>query len=104
MIGLLREPAVIRLLLRASTAVRLTFACGHRVERASRTTCCDARAVRRATEMTGLFLSAIASASFTERWITELGNGAGCCLSCALSWPESEPSGASVGLPTYGAD
>src|ERR1700686_2059866 len=73
MIGLLSPPAVIRLLARESTAVRLASAVGHRFERASRVTCCDARAVNRATEICGLFFNAWASASFRDRVIRFVG-------------------------------
>src|SRR5437868_10096059 len=61
-----------RLPARASTPVRLTVAVGHKLERTSRVTCCEAKAVSRATEICGLFLSAIASASLREScWGTE---------------------------------
>src|SRR5437762_10115277 len=73
MIGLFKAPAVMRLLLRASTAVRLAETCGHREDWTSRVTCCEARALSRATEIAGLFFSAIVSASFTERRIASVG-------------------------------
>src|SRR5450432_136792 len=69
MIGLLRPPAVILLLARESTPVRLATAVGHRFERTSRVTCCEARAVNRATEINGLLLSASASASFSDKLV-----------------------------------
>src|ERR1700686_3899856 len=73
MIGLLSPPAVIRLLARESTPVRLASAVGHRFERTSRVTCCNARAVNRATEICGLFFNARASASFRDRAIRFVG-------------------------------
>src|SRR5277367_1941480 len=64
--GLFRAPAVMRLLLSASTAVRLAKVWGQRFDRTSRVTCREASALSRAAVITGLFLSAIASASFKE--------------------------------------
>src|ERR1700674_390561 len=73
MIGLWSPPAVIRLFARETTPVRLASAVGHRFERTSRVTCCDARAVNRATEICGLFFNAWASASFKDRVIRFVG-------------------------------
>src|ERR1035438_9933510 len=67
MIGLLSPPAVMRLLSRESTPVRSAVAVGHKLERTSRVTCWNARAVSRATEICGLFFNASASASFNDR-------------------------------------
>src|SRR5512135_3010837 len=67
MIGLLSPPAVIRLFGRESTPVKSATAVGHRADRASRATCCDARADSLTTEICGLFLSASCSASLMER-------------------------------------
>src|SRR5277367_3196677 len=75
MIELFNPPAVMRLLFRASTAVRLASDCGQRLDRTSRVTCSEARAFRWATEIAGLFFSAIDSASFTLS-LTTFGNGA----------------------------
>src|ERR1022692_1928706 len=82
MIGLLSPPAVIRLLARESTPVRFATAVGHKFERTSRVTCCEARAVNSATEICGLFFSAWASASFRDRVIRFVGFApeAGDCL------------------------
>src|SRR5215471_10692199 len=55
-----------RLPARASTPVSSTLAVGHRLERTSRVTCCEAKAVSLATEIWGLFFSAMASASLSE--------------------------------------
>src|SRR5450755_3642267 len=67
MMGLLSPPAVMRLLAWESTPVRLAFAVGQKPDRTSRVTCCDARAINRATEICGLFFSASASACFNDR-------------------------------------
>src|SRR5450755_2795779 len=65
--GLLRPPAARRLPGSASTAVRSMTAIGHKLERTSRTTCCDASAVSLATETCGLFLSARSCACFSDK-------------------------------------
>src|ERR1700722_1729482 len=65
MIELFKPPAVRRRCAQRSTAVRLTSDCGQSLERTSRVTCSEAKAFRRATEIAGLFFSAIDSASFT---------------------------------------
>src|SRR5580658_5033212 len=87
MIELFNPPAVTRLLSRASTAVKLASDCGQRLERTSRVTCPEANAFKRATEIAGLFFSAIDSASFTLSLITfEDGGfwtlGADCARAC----------------------
>src|SRR5580700_1379996 len=69
MMGLFSAPAVMRAPVLASAAVRSTVAVGHRFDRTSRVTCSDARALRRATEIWGLFLRASACASFRESTI-----------------------------------
>src|ERR1017187_9227838 len=69
MTGLFSAPAVMRSPGLVSTAVRSIRAVGHRLDRTSRMTCCDASAVSRATEIWGLFLSATASASFTDKTV-----------------------------------
>src|SRR5581483_2221950 len=66
MMGLFSAPAVIREPGLASTAVISMAAVGHRLERTSRVTCCDARALSRATEIWGLFWMANVSACFNE--------------------------------------
>src|SRR3984957_13548844 len=90
MIELFKPPAVMRLLSRASTAVRLASDCGQRLDRTSRVTCSEAKAFRRATEIAGLFFSAIDSASFTLSLIVfeERGlwmPGADCARLCVAS-------------------
>src|ERR1700675_2201537 len=67
MMGLLSPPAVMRLLSWESTAVRAPAAVGHKLDRTSRVTCWEAKAVSRATEICGLFFNASASASFNDR-------------------------------------
>src|SRR5271154_3799619 len=92
MMELFSPPAVMRLLFRASTAVRLASDCGQRLDRTSRVTCSEAKAFRRATEIAGLFFSAIDSASFTLSLVTfdegELATpGADCARLCVTSAP-----------------
>ena len=78
--GLFSAPAVSLVPGFASTAVRSIRAVGHRLDRTSRVTCCDASAVSRATEICGLFFSASACASLTDR---DLGvPGAACAGAC----------------------
>src|ERR1022692_1071784 len=67
MMGLLSPPAVMRLLSLESTPVRLPVAVGHKLERTSRVTWWEAKAVSRAMEICGLFCNASASACFNER-------------------------------------
>src|SRR5580692_3874428 len=69
MMGLFSAPAVMRAPVLASAAVRSTVAVGQRFDRTSRVTCSDASAVRRATEIWGLFLRASACAFFRESTI-----------------------------------
>src|ERR1700741_5018392 len=65
MMGLFNPPALMRLFSCDSTPVISRFAVGHKVDRVSRVTCCDASANRRATEIWGLFFRANSSASFS---------------------------------------
>src|SRR5580700_11373826 len=69
MMGLFSAPAVMRAPVLASAAVRATVAVGHRFDRTSRVTCCDARAVSRATDIWGLFFRASACASFSDNTV-----------------------------------
>src|ERR1019366_5396033 len=49
-----------------STAVKSTVTVGHKLDRNSLVTCCEARAVNRANEIWGLFFSASACASLND--------------------------------------
>src|SRR5580692_10732424 len=64
MIGLFSAPAVMRLPDCASTPVMSPVAVGQRFDFTCRVTCSEARAIRRPTEICGLFLIAISSACF----------------------------------------
>src|ERR1039458_1937733 len=94
MMGLLSPPAVMRLLARESTPVKSPVAVGHKLDRTSRVTCWDARAVSRATEICGLFFNASASACFNDRDICVPG----------LAWESEDrcPLGAIVGAVGLG--
>src|SRR5580698_4033803 len=70
MIGLFNAPAVMRLPDSASTPVISPIIVGHKLDFASRVTCLDARAVKRATDIWGLFFTARSSASFKLRAMT----------------------------------
>src|SRR5579864_7909940 len=86
MMGLLRPPAVMRLLSCASTPVRSTTAVGQYAERVSRSTCCEARAVSLPTVIRGLFFTARASASFrVKRTGGALGSEA-----CGFAWAAAD--------------
>src|SRR5262249_30099900 len=75
---------------------------GQNAERVSRATCCEAIAVRRATEICGLFFSAICSASLIVRVLaadvpTELGTVcAGYCGAAGEEEPEGDCDGAAA--------
>jgi len=77
MMGLFKAPAVIRLPDCASTPVISPVAVGQKLERASRVTCWEARAISRATEIWGLFLTASCSACFKVNGVEVPGLGCG---------------------------
>ena len=73
-----------------STAVRFTCALGHKLDRTSRATCCEARADNRATEICGLCFSASACASLIES-TGEFGELVGPDVGCDAVWRRAYP-------------